>query len=328
MPPIIKAGPCQWSHSGTHSVAAYALSATATPQVMPPFVSIVICTKNRQDALETYALPSIEKLDYSNFEVVVVDDASTDGTQEFLRHYQAGAFPLRTVRNQRSRGLCHARNVGLSHCSGEFIAFIDDDCAVASDWLNGLVSAYSEDNIAVVGGVSLKGDSEEIYINDRHAWGCNMSFRAAIFRRFRFDAGLKYSHYADETDLIGRIIEHGYKRIVTPMAMARHYVRDASYRKQVPLSAYLNYHYLNAKKGSLRGYYSYVFGHSLKHVALVEYGLNFKGKQQSLPQVLFSVIGKCGYYLYVFLLEIPVSAKLKHWREEAFFRRNAPEARI
>jgi glycosyltransferase involved in cell wall biosynthesis len=291
---------------------------------MPPFVSIVICTKNRQDALETYALPSIQNLDYPNFEVVVVDDASTDGTQDFLRHYQAGAIALKVVRNQRSRGLCHARNVGLSRCSGEFIAFIDDDCAVAPDWLHGLVEAYSDDSIAVVGGVSLKGDSDEIYINDRHAWGCNMSFRASIFRRFRFDTGLKYSHYADETDLIGRIIDHGYQRIVTAKAMARHYVRDATYRKQVPLSAYLNYHYLNAKKGSIWGYYSYVFRHSLKHVALVEYGLNYKGQKQPLPLALISATRKSFYYLYVFLLEIPIAAKLKHGQEEALFRRNAP----
>jgi len=118
---------------------------------MPPFVSIVICTKNRQDALETYALPSVQKLNDPNFEVVVVDDASSDGTQQFLRDDQPGAIRLRVVRNQRSRGLCHARNVGLSCCGGEFIAFIDDDCAVTPEWLNGLVSAYNDDRIAMHG---------------------------------------------------------------------------------------------------------------------------------------------------------------------------------
>jgi len=115
---------------------------------------------------------------------------------------------------------------------------------------------------------------------------------------------------------------------VTSKALARHYVRDASYRKQVPLSAYLNYHYLNAKKGSLQGYYSYVSNHSLKHVVLVEYGLNFKGQQQPMLLALFSAFRKCIYYLYVFLLEIPVAAKMTHWREESLFRRNAPQTGI
>ena len=289
-----------------------------------PFVSIVICTKNRQDALETHALPSIRSLDYPSFEVVVVDDASTDATEAYLRTYEPGPLKLRVIRNPRSRGLCHARNVGIGHCRGEVIAFIDDDVAVAPSWLRELVLPYTAPEIAVVGGVSFRGDSEEIYINDRHAWGCNMSFRANIFSQFEFDTGLKYSHYADETDLIGRIIDHGYRRVIAPRALARHYVREASYRKQVPLSSYLNYHYLNAKKSSLSGYYRYVFSHSLKHVALVEYGINFKDQGHSLPFTLLQTIRKSIYYLYVFLLEIPIAAKLKHAREEELFRRPRP----
>lgn len=289
-----------------------------------PFVSIVICTKNRQDALETHALPSLQRLDYPSFEVVVVDDASSDGTEAFLRGYNPGPVQLRVVRNRRSLGLCHARNVGIRHCRGAVISFIDDDVAVAPEWLRELVQPYDNPDVAVVGGVSFRGDSEEIYINDRHAWGCNMSFRASIFSQFEFDTGLKYSHYADETDLIGRIIDHGYRRVVAPRALARHYVREASYRKQVPLSAYLNYHYLNAKKSSLLGYYRYVFSHSLKHVAVVEYGINFKDQGHSLPLILLQASGKAIRYLYLFLLEIPIAAKWKHAREEALFRQPRP----
>lgn len=61
-------------------------------------------------------------------------------------------------------------------------------------------------------------------------------------------------------------------------------------------------------------------------MALVEYGLNFKGQKQPIPLVIFLIFKKCIYYLYVFLFEIPVAAKLKHWQEESLFRRNAPEA--
>ena len=45
-----------------------------------------------------------------------------------------------------------------------------------------------------------------------------------------------------------------------------------------------------------------------------------------MPMALFAAFKKCIYYLYVFLLEIPVAAKLKHWREESLFRRHAPQA--
>lgn len=327
---------------------------------MPPFVSIVICSRNRREALQSYALPSLEGLEYPNFEVIVVDDASSDDTQAFLRAYigdadteigdadaeggseaQGGeprgdnaadpedprrrlAGRLRLVRNPVSKGLCHARNIGIAHSRGAIIAFIDDDCAVFPDWLRELVSAYDADDIAVVGGVSYKGDSEAIYINDECAWGCNMSFRASIFRQFRFDTGLKYSHYADETDLIGRIMAHGYRRVIARRALARHYVAEASYRRQLPLSGYLNYHYLNAKREPLWGYYSYVFRHSLRHVAIVEYGVNFKGQMTSPLRTALAVLSKALYYSYVLLLEIPLAARIKHAREEALFRRHRP----
>jgi len=286
-----------------------------------PFVSIVICSRNRLKALQRYALPSIATIDYPSFEVVIVDDASTDGTWEFLQSYRLPQASLKVARNKQAKGLCNARNVGVANSRGEIIAFIDDDCAVSTTWIHEIVKAYTRESIAVVGGISYKGDSNDIYINDKHVWGCNMSFRASIFKRFRFDTGLKYSHYADETDLIGRIISHGFERVVASKAVAKHYVEDAAYRKQVPLSAYLNYHYLNAKKGNLPGYYNYVISHSLKHVALVEYGLNFKGQGKPFLQTWLEACWKAFYYLYVFLLEIPISATIKHAKEERLFRR-------
>ena len=152
-------------------------------EVMPPFVSIVICTKIRQDALETYALPSIQKLNDPNFEVVVVDDASTDGIQEFQRDDQPGAIRLRLAQP--------ALNTRL----------VDQTCLAIQRR------------------------------QDRHAWGCNMPFRSAIIRRFRFGASLQYSHYANGTDRIGPIIDHSYQRIMTPKVQARHDARDASHRK-------------------------------------------------------------------------------------------------
>jgi len=288
--------------------------------MVSPFVSIVICSKNRCDALARYALPSLEALQYPSFEVIVVDDASSDGTQAFLHSYSAEKIQLRVVRNERSHGLCHARNVGVANSRGAIIAFIDDDCAVFPDWLDEIVKAYQSPETACAGGVSYRGDSEEIYISADRVWGCNMSFPAEIFKQFRFDPGLKYSHYADETDLIGRLLDHGLRRVVAPKALVRHYVKEASYRKQLPLSGYLNYHYMNAKRGSLSGYYAYVFKHSLKHVAIVEYGINYKGQALAPLRLAGSVLMKMVHYLYVLLLEIPVAAKLQHAREEALFR--------
>jgi glycosyltransferase involved in cell wall biosynthesis len=289
---------------------------------MKPFVSIVICSRNRLAALKKYALPSLLTLDYPSFEVVIVDDASTDGTEVFLETYCQDHPHIKAIKNKTAKGLCNARNVGISQSLGEIIAFIDDDCAVSPDWLKELVKPYADETIAVVGGVSYKGDSRELYIDDKHVWGCNMSFRSSIFKRFQFDTGLKYSHYADETDLIGRILAHGYRKAIANTATAKHYVEDAAYRKQLPLSSYLNYHYMNAKKTSLFDYYKYVVTHSLKHVAIVEYGLNFTGKNLSPLSMWGQIAKKFIYYSYTLLFEIPISAKIKHAQEEKLFHNN------
>jgi hypothetical protein len=63
-------------------------------------------------------------------------------------------------------------------------------------------------------------------------------------------------------------LAHGYQKVIADKARVYLYVEDAAYRKQVPLSAYLNYHYLNAKKEKPWNDYKYVATHSLKHVAI------------------------------------------------------------
>ena len=67
-----------------------------------PFVSIIICTHNRAESLDTLALKSILKLDYPHYEVVVVDDASTDNTQEVLKNTKIRN--LKIVRNEKNNG--------------------------------------------------------------------------------------------------------------------------------------------------------------------------------------------------------------------------------
>jgi hypothetical protein len=54
-------------------------------------------------------------------------------------------------------------------------------------------------------------------------------------------------------------------------------------------------------------------------VAIVEYGINFKGRKKPLIATLGEAMGKALYYLYVFLLEIPIAAKIKHGKEERLF---------
>jgi len=94
-----------------------------------PLVSFVILTHNRRDQL-VHTIMSARNQQYPKLEIVVVDNASTDGTAEFVR----SCFPsVKVVANRKNVGTATGRNRGIEASSGEFIVFLDDDCVLEGD---------------------------------------------------------------------------------------------------------------------------------------------------------------------------------------------------
>ena len=91
---------------------------------MPPLVSVILPTYNRAATLAR-AIDSVLNQTFSDFELVIVDDGSTDGTREFLGKY-AGMDNVRIIWSER-RGASGARNLGVSEARGVYIAFQDSD---------------------------------------------------------------------------------------------------------------------------------------------------------------------------------------------------------
>ena len=98
-------------------------------------ISVVTPTHNKVELLEQ-TLQSLhgQDLPWSDYEVVVVDDGSTDATPEFLRNYRPN-HGWKAVRQAHNRGRAAARNRGLAHASGELIVFLDDDMELVPDFL-------------------------------------------------------------------------------------------------------------------------------------------------------------------------------------------------
>jgi glycosyltransferase involved in cell wall biosynthesis len=94
----------------------------------PPVVSVVIPTYNRAHLLQR-CLESVFGQTHTNLEVIVVDDGSTDATAEVLHGY--GDQRVRVVSHRSSEGAAAARNRGLEHATGRFVAFLDSD----DEWL-------------------------------------------------------------------------------------------------------------------------------------------------------------------------------------------------
>jgi O-antigen biosynthesis protein len=202
-----------------------------------PKASIVICSYNGASTVES-CLRSMQKLNYPDYEVIFVDDGSTDQTQEILKQ-----FP--TVRNirQSNRGLSYARNVGLAAATGEVIVYTDSDCEADEDWLYYLCLALVRSSHVGMGGPNLipdegswvadcvglaPGGPTHIMIDDRtaeHVPGCNMAFYAwALNQVHGFDPQFRAA--GDDVDIIWRIQHQDQTIGFSPSAQVWHYRRN------------------------------------------------------------------------------------------------------
>ncbi|MEX2705639.1 MAG: glycosyltransferase family 2 protein [Candidatus Freyrarchaeum guaymaensis] len=209
-------------------------------------VSVVLCAYNRKHDV-TECVDSILKQDYPDFDVWVVDDASTDGTYEFLKERFGKNKKLHLIRNDTEMGNTRSRNMVMRQSRGEIIASTDDDCIVHRDWIANLVKVFEESpKIGLVTGKVLpifygkvpKWLEPPIYPilairteNQRtealNPYGCNMAVRRSVMEKINFlneDITRKHGglYSGEDTDLGIRVRAAGYRVVYTPHAVVKH----------------------------------------------------------------------------------------------------------
>jgi len=105
-----------------------------------PLVSIIILNYNAGNLLLN-CVDSVFKSTYPNFEVLVVDNISTDNSHIICKEKFE---KIHLIKNKENLGYCEGNNVGIRNADGEFIVILNPDTIVEPDWLNHLMSAYSK----------------------------------------------------------------------------------------------------------------------------------------------------------------------------------------
>ncbi len=116
---------------------------------MKPFVSIVIPVYNRPGKIVS-AAKSVQAQTYRNWEMVVVDDGSTDNTREAVARLTREDSRIRLIEHERNRGAQAARNTGIRAAQGEWVAFLDSDDLWLPDSLELRLGVAERENVSVV----------------------------------------------------------------------------------------------------------------------------------------------------------------------------------
>lgn len=234
----------------------------APAAVSTPSITVVVCTRDR-DSLLRASLAGILRLDYPNFDVVVVDNAArTTATRDMVRE----EFPDPRVRliEEPIPGLSQARNTGLRHAHGDIVAFTDDDTSVDGAWLMEIAAGFERaPNAACVSGLVASGElrsETQAYFDGRVSWADNVEPRVfslaeppadlpmfpftvgafgtganfALDRRTAlslggfdtaFGAGTRTGG-GEDIDMFTRVLLEGHSLVVQPSAIVWHRHRD------------------------------------------------------------------------------------------------------
>jgi GT2 family glycosyltransferase len=131
-----------------------------------PKISIVVLTYNNKDFTRLCLDSIFLKTGYPNFEVIVVDNASIDGTQEMLKAYEKENSNLKVILNQNNEGFARGNNIGAQAASGDVIVFLNNDTVVTPGWLEGLQRHLQDPQIGMVGPVtSFSGNESRIPVD-------------------------------------------------------------------------------------------------------------------------------------------------------------------
>jgi succinoglycan biosynthesis protein ExoM len=228
--------------------------------MMKPLISVNLCTYNRlamlKNTLESLVL-QVTGGEFA-FEIIVVDDGSSDGTSHFVQEMaRESVVPIRYVREDRA-GVVGARNRGVRESQGEWLAFIDDDEIAAPDWLRELLFAArtagadcswgviklilpegSEKNITGTSRKHLEETSTKGWLKNRLTYSgpgtCNCLVKKDVFREIG-DFRLLFTHRGEDQDFFRRARKAGFKIVFAPQACISHIIPGERLRPEYLLN--------------------------------------------------------------------------------------------
>jgi glycosyltransferase involved in cell wall biosynthesis len=208
-----------------------------------PLLSLIVCTRNRSGRLAAFFDSIARMRARASWELVVVDNGSTDDTASRLESLVRTLEVPVTVVSEPRTGLGRARNAGIAAARGALLAFTDDDCYPAIDYVDRVVDAFADPDRGFIGGrillyepgdhpITIRVDATPIPIPPRSVvptglvQGANMAFRREVLGRIGgFDDALGPGtpFCNDDVDAVARASAAGFAGSYVPEPVVHHH---------------------------------------------------------------------------------------------------------
>lgn len=257
--------------------------------------SVVIANFNGERYLHK-CLTSVLACTYKKFELIIVDDGSTDKSLEIIKTYISKDKRIKFIRNSKNIGAAGSRNKAIQIADGEIVVFLDNDTEVDRDWLSQIIVPFSKDiNIGGVQSLLFDFEDRELiqmaggYLIPHTGWlipfyqwkryevvktklkeenivgiSAALAVRKSVLRKiYGFDE--KEAIYTEDLDLCWRIWISGYRIVLAPRSHVFHWTKSVVERSGMKAS-YRQIYY-NLAKNSFRSILkNYEFGNVLKYL--------------------------------------------------------------
>jgi GT2 family glycosyltransferase len=235
------------------------------------FVSIVIANYNGENYLPT-CLESLLRTNYPNFEIIIVDDGSTDSSEQIVQQYSQRNEKIRVIKNSKNIGAAASRNRAISEVKGEILVFLDNDTEVTASWLTELIKTLTKsEKIGACQALLLDFENRELIQNagvklwaqtgwglPSYQWQKNegklseeeiiaisacLAVKKNVFEKSGgFDE--QEAVVTEDLDLSWKICLVGYKILLSPSSIVYHHTKPVEERKNLRHNAQKIYFHL------------------------------------------------------------------------------------
>lgn len=250
-----------------------------------PFISIVIANYNGEDYLRT-CLTSILKSSIKDYEIIVIDNNSTDLSIKIVKEFKENDSRIRILKNKINLGVPASRNRAIKHCRGEIVVFLDNDIELRKDSIEQLIKSLRDEEVGAAQALLLDFEKRNLvqmaggHLIPQAIWLMGF-YERSEYKKVKYKLGATniisisaamavkkevldkiggydplLHNYTDDLDFSWRIWIAGFKVVLSYKSIVYHYTKSVERRANIRANKFDIYYHLakNSFRSIIKNY--------------------------------------------------------------------------